>query len=90
MRTGLGGGYSDFVPGESNEELYSLTVSWYSLLVRIHGLLVSLPYEVMGTLIRCFLETRGLLLLYHPSLSPPLVLMVLSSCEHPIFSSDIS
>ena len=50
MRTGLGWGGSDFVPGESNEELYSLMVSWCFLLVQIHGLLISLPYEPIETL----------------------------------------
>ena len=85
-RTGLGWGGSDFVPGEPNEELYSLMVSWCSLLAQIHGLLVSVPYEPMVNSHERFMGVSWSVAI----LSPPLPLMVLLSCEHPIFSSDIS
>ena len=89
MSTGLGWGGSDFLPGESNGELQCLMVSWSSLLALAHGVLVSLPYEPMETLMTCLWESNGLLLLYHPSSLPP-VLVVLSSRELPVFSSYIS
>ena len=55
---------------ESHEELYSLMVLQYYLLAQTHDLLVSLPHKSMGTLMRCYWESCGLLLLYHPSSSP--------------------
>ena len=62
-------------------------VSWCSFPVLTNGLLVLLPNEPMITLMRCLWESLGVLLLYHPS---PLVLMVLLSREHQVFSSDMS
>ena len=52
-RTGLGLGGSDIVPGESNEELYSLIFSCCSLLVQIESPLLPLPLLVLMVLSSC-------------------------------------